>query len=192
MRSDKNCYISLLILMFGIFVFQQDVFGQKALSVQDEKIKSEFEKEAKDYSNLRERLEDELPKLPKEASAEQIENHKISFQTSVRNARSDAKQGDIFNPSAAQLIRKIIKEEFQGKERVDLRKTVFEAETQGVPIKINFSYPQSKEKVEMPPTLLLKLPQLPKQLRYRFVGQNLLLVDRENGLIIDFMTNALP
>jgi hypothetical protein len=38
----------------------------------------------------------------------------------------------------------------------------------------------------------LKLPQLPKQIRYRFVGTNMLLVDRENGLIIDFMTNALP
>jgi hypothetical protein len=38
----------------------------------------------------------------------------------------------------------------------------------------------------------LRLPQLPKQLRYRFVRQNLLLVDRENGLIVDYMTNALP
>jgi hypothetical protein len=44
----------------------------------------------------------------------------------------------------------------------------------------------------MPPTLLLRLPHLPKQIRYRFVGPNLLLVDRENGLIIDFMNNALP
>ena len=44
----------------------------------------------------------------------------------------------------------------------------------------------------MPPTLLLKLPQLPKQLRYRFVNRNLLLVDRENGLIVDYMTNAIP
>ena len=44
----------------------------------------------------------------------------------------------------------------------------------------------------MPPYLLPKLPQLPKQVKYRFVGRNLLLVDRENGLIVDYMTNALP
>ena len=44
----------------------------------------------------------------------------------------------------------------------------------------------------MAPTLLLRLPQLPKQLRYRFVGHNLLLIDRENGLIVDYMTKALP
>jgi hypothetical protein len=44
----------------------------------------------------------------------------------------------------------------------------------------------------MPPSLLLALPQLPKQVRYRFVGTSLLLVDRENHLIVDYMTNALP
>lgn len=44
----------------------------------------------------------------------------------------------------------------------------------------------------MPPTLLLNLPQLPKQVRYRFVGRNLLLVGRENGLIVDYLTGALP
>jgi hypothetical protein len=46
--------------------------------------------------------------------------------------------------------------------------------------------------LEMPATLLLRLPQLPKQVRYRFVGRNMLLVDRENGLIVDYMTNAVP
>ena len=66
------------------------------------------------------------------------------------------------------------------------------AENKDVPVKVNVVYPDSKEQLEMPPALLLNLPQLPKQLRYRFVGTNLLLLDRENGLIIDYLTNALP
>jgi hypothetical protein len=86
----------------------------------------------------------------------------------------------------------MIKREYSGEQLQELRKTVMEAETQGVPLRINYPYPESKELLEMPPTLLLKLPQLPKQLRYRFVGTNLLLVDRENGLIVDYMTSALP
>jgi signal transduction protein with GAF and PtsI domain len=73
-----------------------------------------------------------------------------------------------------------------------LRETVFEAETKGVLIKVNAAYPEAKELVEMPPSLLLALPQLPKQVRYRFVGTNLLLVDRENNLIIDYMPKAVP
>jgi hypothetical protein len=73
-----------------------------------------------------------------------------------------------------------------------VREEILEAETAGVPLKVNYTYPESKELVQVPPTLLLKLPQLPKQVKYRFVGRHLLLVDRENGLIVDYMLNAFP
>lgn len=192
MESVKKYYILLLFpALIGLF-FHQTAEAQKVLSEKETKIVSDFEKKAKDYSKLREMIEDGLPKLPKDATAEQIETHKKNFQKAVIDARVDAKQGDVFIPAAAHLIRKIIKNSFKGKEKLELRKTVFEAETKGVPVRVNFAYPEAKEKVEMPPTLLLSLPQLPKQLRYRFVGRNLLLVDRENGLIIDYLTKALP
>jgi hypothetical protein len=67
-----------------------------------------------------------------------------------------------------------------------------EAENASVPVKVGSVYPEAAELLEMPPTLLLALPQLPKQVRYRFVGTSLLLVDRENHLIVDYMTDALP
>ena len=152
----------------------------------------EFENQAKEYSRMREALEAKLPKMPKEATADQIETHKMTFQKLVQQSRAGARQGEIFTPAASALVRTIIKTEFSGKDGADLRKKVLEAETKGVPVKVNVSYPDSKEQVEMPPALLLVLPQLPKQLRYRFVGTNLLLLDRENGLIIDYLTNALP
>jgi hypothetical protein len=192
MKSVKNYYILIILLAFYSFGFGQTVTAQGVLSPQEKQVISDFEKQAKDYSKLRERIEGRMPKLSKEATAEQIESHKVSFQKAVQSARSNAKQGDIFTPAAVQLIRKIIKNEFKGKDRLELRQTIFEADTAGVPVKINFPYPDSKEVVEMPPTLLLSLPQLPKQLRYRFVGSNFLLVDRENSLIVDYMTNALP
>lgn len=192
MKSVKKYYILLLLLAFYGLAFHQTITGQEILSPQDKKTISDFEKKAKEYSKLRERIEGRLQKLPSEATAEQIEKHKLTFQKAVQTAHKNAKQGDIFIPSAADLIRRIIKNEFKGKDRLELRKTVLEADTQGVPVKINFVYPDYKEQIEMPPTLLLSLPQLPKQLRYRFVGRNLLLVDRENGLIIDYLTNALP
>jgi hypothetical protein len=192
MKSVRKYYIIIMLAALCSFAGSQTVFAQELLSHQEKKVIIEFEKQAKDYSQLRERIENQLQKLPKDATAEQIENHKISFQKAVQSARSNSKQGDIFTPAAAQAIRKIIKNEFKGKDRLELRQAVFEAETAGVPVKINYPYPDSKEQIEMPPTLLLALPQLPKQLRYRFVGKNFLLVDRENGLILDYMTNALP
>jgi hypothetical protein len=163
------------------------------LSAADKQTVEAFEKRAKGYVKMREALEEKMPALSKEAKPEEIQTHKTQFQERVRAARVGAKRGDVFTPEAATLIRAIIKDEFKGKDRVELRQTVLkESETKAVPLRVNYPYPESQELLEMPPTLLLRLPQLPKQLRYRFVGHSLLLVDRENALIVDYMTNALP
>lgn len=153
---------------------------------------AEFEKRAKAYSKMREAVERELPKLPKEATPEQIMAHKVSFEAAVRAARGDAKPGNIFTPDINEYIRATIKDEFKGQERRELREEVLTAENKAVPIRVNYTYPDTQEQVEIAPTLLLRLPQLTKHLKYRFVGRNLLLVDRENGLIVDYMTDALP
>ncbi|MFL6332869.1 MAG: hypothetical protein ACJ754_05935 [Pyrinomonadaceae bacterium] len=151
-----------------------------------------FEARVKEYVSLRESLEVKLPKLSKEATPEQIEAHKMAFQEAVRTARASAKQGDLFLPELAQHIREVIKSETPPRVRQEVRETVQESEVKAVPLRVNYPYPDTQELLEMPPTLLLRLPQLPKQVRYRYVGRNLLLVDRENGLIVDFMTDALP
>lgn len=151
-----------------------------------------FEAGVKEYVKLREGLEEKLPKLAKESTPEQIQAHKRIFEEAVRTARAGAKPGDLFSPEVAAHIRATIKDEFKGSERIELREEVLEADTKGVALRVNYPYPEAKELTQIPPTLLLKLPQLPKQMRYRFVGQNLLLVDRENGIIVDYMLNALP
>ncbi len=56
----------------------------------------------------------------------------------------------------------------------------------------NYPYPDANAFTEMPATLLLKLPPLPKQVKYRDVGRNLFLVDSDNNLIIVYMADALP
>lgn len=165
----------------------------QTLSGHNKQIADAFVKRTKEYVKLRERLEEQMPKLSQEAKPEEIQTHKKQFQERVRAARAGAKHGDVFAAGAATLIRAIIKDEYKGRERVELRDTVLrESDTKAVPLRVNYPYPESQEVLEMAPTLLLRLPQLPKQLRYRFVGRNLLLIDRENGLIVDYMTNALP
>lgn len=164
-----------------------------SLPVKDREKVVAFQERAKDYAKLRESIEAKMPKLSKESTAEEIEAHKKAFLERVRAARTDAKRGQIFTPDIARFIRATIRGEYKGaKKRRELRQAVLEADTKGVPMRVNDTYPETKELVEMPPTLLLKLPNLPKQLRYRFVGRNMLLVDRENDLIVDYMLDALP
>ena len=192
MKSKQVLAIAGMVVVY-LAVVRGQTPAPPPLSPADKRIVEAFEKRARDYAKMREALEEKMPALSKEAKPEEIQAHKKQFQDRVRAARVGSKPGDVFTPEAATLIRAIIKDEFKGRDRVELRNTVLrESENKAVPLRVNYPYPESQELLEMPPTLLLRLPQLPKQLRYRFVRNNLLLVDRENGLIIDYMTNALP
>lgn len=188
MKTVRNCYS----LMAAIALLSLTVLAQNSFTARDKAVISDFDTRVKEYNTLREKLEGQSPKIPKKATPEQIEFHKTALQKSVQAARVGAKQGEIITPAATQIIRAIIKSDFKGRDRKELRKDVFETESKGITIKVNVAYPESKELVEMPPSLLLALPQLPKALQYRFVGTNLILVDRENNVIVDYMTNALP
>lgn len=151
-----------------------------------------FEKQVKEYMELRKKARENAPKLSKEATPEQIHAYKTTLELSLRNARPNAKRGEFFRPETADFIRRTLKMEFQGQDRQELREKIFETETKGVVLRVNYPYASTAELSEMPATLLAKLPQLPRELRYRFVGRNMLLVDRESNLIIDFMPEALP
>lgn len=201
MRSSKfsasGVALVFCLLCSPFWLNAQQTAGQQpdpleTLSPKDRETVVAFQERVKDYAKLRESVEAKMPKLSKESTPEEIEAHKKMFEERVRAARTDAKPGQMFTPAIATFIRKTIRSEFKGTERKELRETVLEADTKGVPLRVNYTYPETKELVEMPPTLLLKLPTLPKQVRYRFVGRNMLLVDRENGLIVDYMLDALP
>lgn len=191
-RAALASLLVMLSLTFRTFSFGQQQEAPVAVSARDAEAVAAFDKGVKDYVSLREGLEDKMPKLSTQSTPEQIEAHLKAFQEIVRKARAGAKPGSLFTPAIARYIRAAIRSEFKGKDLQEWRQTVMEAETKGVPLKVNYPYPEDKELLEMPPTLLLKLPKLPKQVKYRFVNRNMLLVDRENGLIVDYMRNALP
>ncbi|HEV8367263.1 MAG TPA: hypothetical protein VGQ39_04860 [Pyrinomonadaceae bacterium] len=151
-----------------------------------------FESQVKAYVQLRNKVREDAPKLPKKGTPEQIQAYRTALEESLRKARGGAKRGDIFTPEISDYIRRTLKNEFQGKDRKELREIVFETELQGVVLRVNYPYAQSAELSEMPATLLAKLPQSTKELRYRFVGRYMLLVDRESNVIVDFMPEALP
>jgi hypothetical protein len=164
-----------------------------ATATREEKtLLNDYEKSVKQYVALRESVRKKLPALSKDSTPEQISSYQARFVDGLRIERSYAKHGYMFTPAVADYIRAIIKAEFKGRDRVELRETILEADTAGVPLRVNYPYPETKELTQIPPTLLLKLPQLPKEVKYRFVGRHLLLVDTDNGLIVDYMINALP
>ena len=159
---------------------------------EEKEVLRDFNKSIKQYLAVRDSAKKTLPTLAKESTPEQIALYQKRFVEAMQKQRGYAKQGYMFTPSVADYIREIIKTEFKGSDRVELKETILEADTAGVPLRVNYPYPETKELTQIPPTLLLKLPQLPKEVKYRFVKRNMLLVDTDNGLILDYMMNALP
>lgn len=165
---------------------------QAVVSAHQKKTVATFERHLNDYLKQRMRVKAKLPNLSNDSTPEQIEAYQKAFVEGLRAARAGTRAGYMFQPAVAGHIRATIKTEFQGKEGAELRETVLEADTKGVPLQVNYPYPETKELTQIPPTLLLKLPELPKEVKYRFVGRHLLLVDTDNALIIDYMLNAIP
>jgi hypothetical protein len=190
-------------LCFSVFVaFANTALAQQSqnaalappavVSAADKAAIQMFEKQVNEYVALRNKARANAPRLSKDSTPEQIHAYRMALEESLRNARTGAKRGELFRPETADYIRRTLKTEFKGKDRRELRDKIFETETQGVVLRVNYPYNENAELSEMPATLLAKLPQLPKEVRYRFVGRNMLLVDRESNVIIDYMPDALP
>ena len=188
MKNVRNYYsLALILLALVIATDAQKLDGNTERSA----VAIEFRTRVEKYAEQRAAIESKFPPLDKQSSAVMIAAHKNRLLKSITAARRDAKRGSIFTSRAERLIRSIITEHYSDSIRAKLRKELLEAENASVPVSVNRVYPESAEMLEMPPALLLVLPGLPKGVRYRLVGTNLLLVDSENNLIIDYMTNVL-
>lgn len=192
-RRGTSSYVFILFFTISITVAGQSppahvVDNSGAYKV----LGTAFEVRVRRYASRREELERGLPPLAKRATAEELAVHKNALLKKVLADRRRAVRGDIFTPETERMIRAIIVGHYPGRTRMELKKELSEAETKTVPVRVNGVYPETAELVEMPPTLLLVLPQLPDHVRYRFVGTSLLIVDRDSHLIVDYMANALP
>ena len=207
MRNTKShftaaIFVGLLISLMSIVLLNVDSVAaqtkitdklvRKPVTPEEKRLQDAFNKRVKEYVALREQVRKQLPALSKDSTPEQIDAYQKRFVAALRTTRTYAKPGYIFTPETADYFRALIRAEFKGTDRAELRETILEADTAGVPMRVNYPYPETKELAQIPPTLLLKLPDLPKEVKYRFVGRHALLVDTDNGLIVDYMLNALP
>jgi hypothetical protein len=126
-------------------------------------------------------------------SAARLDQSRKQMAQGVGDARSEAKQGDIFTPEIAAYFRQQIAASLAGPQGAKIRASLRGAE----PVKsfrpqVNETYPQAVPRQSTPPSLLMNLPLLPKELEYRIVDHDLLLLDAETNMIVDFVSAAIP
>jgi hypothetical protein len=109
---------------------------------------------------------------------------------SIRSARRDALPGDIFCRAVAPRILHLIGTDLAAREPMD-RQAILAETPCALPLHVNDQYPIGQPFVTMPPMLLLRLPPLPTEVQYRFMGRTLILVDVEARLVVDLLQDAL-
>lgn len=152
------------------------------------------------YVKLRKDAAGKLPKLSKAATPEQIQQHDSAMLAAMQSARKGAKPGDIFRPEVRPLFLSVLESLFRGEKREKVKASIEEGNPTGEKapgevtpnVAVNAAYPKNAPLSTVPPTLLLRLPELPKDLDYRFVGHTLILRDAQANMIVDYMRGAVP
>ena len=154
---------------------------------------SDFQKRVADYLQVRKSAASAVSSLKATGSPEKIQEHEQDLAISIRAARPDAAQGNIFAPAIAAAFRRIIREAWSAPGANRIRKSVTDSQPSPLPVLVvNGAYPRQDPVQSMPPSLLKRLPPLPRELEYRIVGRTLILRDIDANLIVDYLNEALP
>lgn len=151
----------------------------------------EFEEEILKYVEEKKEISDKLPPLKDSSTPEEMSAHRKTLADSVSRRRRGAKPGDFFESGAGRVILKIIQTELSGPRGKELRAAIGDQLPINIPLRVNSTYDDNAPLSFVPSQLLLKLPQLPDHLQYRFVERHLILLDTETHLILDIERNVL-
>jgi hypothetical protein len=194
-RSRRRCgllLVTLLVTAWATALRAQDTAPPK-VDAKNAAIFAEFEDRVQKYVSIHKSVASSLPSLKPTALPEMITAHQQALARKIREARPNAKRGDVFTEATRKGFRALVREEFQGPHGHGARTTI----RQGEPLKsthlhVNEPYPDGVPFTTVPPTLLLKFPKLPEQVAYRIVVQDLILLDVEANLVIDRIPDIFP
>ena len=149
----------------------------------------DFSQRVEQYLKLR----NTLPNERTTKSRAQIVDRRHALAEAIRQSRTGAKQGDVFTPEISEQFLRVIRGTLAGARASNVRRTIRQGEpVAGVQLTVNGAYPEHLPMTTVPPTILLRLPQLPEKIAYRIVGHDFVLQDTEARLVIDFIPGALP
>jgi hypothetical protein len=110
----------------------------------------------------------------------------------MRQARHDARQGEIFTAALETHFRTLVEGALRREGICDMLAIIEDENSVHTPARVNGDYPAGRSVPCIPPSVLAALPTLPSELRYSFVGRDLVLWDVHAGLIVDFVPHAVP
>jgi hypothetical protein len=152
----------------------------------DPETAAEFSRRVQDYAALRSRLEVGLPPLVVTTDADEIEKFEHRLAERIRDARG-SRRGQIFAAAMEGQVKRMLA------DRADAGtiESIMDDGPGNVDVDVNDTYSKKHALATMPPNLLLVLPDLPKDIEYRFVGRHLVLRDVRANTVIDEIPHAI-
>ena len=161
----------------------------------EERALTEFDARIDHYVALHRRLERSLPPEQLFDDWEEMSEARDGLADAIRDARPNARPGDIFSPGFREVVTKRV-EETLARADYDLAAVLGAINDEVVPggprVKVNRRFPWEHVGAAVWPALLQVLPALPRELEYRFVDRDLVLVDIHADLVVDILKEALP
>jgi len=152
---------------------------------------ADFQKRLADYQKLHDSVAKGSAELKETNDPAEIRRAQQTLASRIREARKDARPGDIFTPEIRAAFRRLMYPNLKGAEGKETKATIKDDAPKGVPLKVNASYPEGAPLPTMPANLLANLPRLPEDLEYRIVNRHLILRDVDANIIVDFIPNAI-
>src|SRR5689334_23221965 len=157
----------------------------QATAVQD------FQRRLTGYVELRTKLGHDLQPLKPTANAADLKARQASLAAAIRQTRKGARMGDLIPTPVATLLKRTVQDDFKNRAPAAQRAARNEV-TGGVAPVINQTFPPNAALPTIPPLHLARLPPLPDNLQYRFLGRHLVILDGDTEIIIDYVADVLP
>jgi hypothetical protein len=147
---------------------------------------AEFNRRVQDYAALRSRLEVGLPPLVITSNADDIEAFEHRLAERIRHARA-SRRGQLFIPAMERQLKRMM----AARADAVTVNAIMDDNPGEFDVDVNDTYKKKYALGTMPPKLLLLLPDLPRDLQYRFVGRHLIVYDGRANIIVDEIPHAL-
>jgi hypothetical protein len=160
----------------------------------EERALHRFGQAVSEYARLHQQLERSLPPLEVTDDMEALYEVIDALADRIREARPQARQGDIFDPAVSHFLRIRIQTTLRDHE-IEVGNLLADIMAEVPPgterPRVNERFPWEWG-AAVPLCVLEVLPELPEDLEYRFAGRDLVLVDIHAELVVDIMFGALP
>jgi hypothetical protein len=160
---------------------------QKPRVNQDAQVLQDFKQRVDKYVQVRNKVDDGAPPLKETTDPAEIKRALSALQQRIIAAHQGVKHGYVFTPEISARFRTLLRPEVRDR---GTKAAIADDNPGNVAYKVMAPYPEDSLST-VPPNVLASLPELPKDIEYRFVGKHLILRDARANLIIDYIANVV-